>query len=152
MLAFRNKCKRNDEELHKMVRSMDESTTIVEILDDNDTKENSDANSEFSFEPDDENRETMTGKDSQKDLGSVNDTDESEKRRFRPEKVACHICGKLYEMCKLKFHINRHNGKCRSNSSNRSIKFRKFEQCLLFHVGKSPKRLAPDVPPLVLFS
>lgn len=47
MVTFRNKCKRNDDEFRKMIGSDVYETNIkIEILDDNDTKENSVVNAD----------------------------------------------------------------------------------------------------------
>lgn len=124
MLTFRNKAKRNNKELHKMLQDVDESIEskiVIEILDDSDrdsvTNEKFDTNvngSEISLDQDNEYEYAFNGQTEYNypnDMGSVNDTDESEARRYRPpEKVACHICGKLFENYFLQFHINKHNG------------------------------------------
>lgn len=135
MMAFRNKCKRNEEELHRMlqrnenVNESKEEEVLIEILDDSDhdsdtnekTKADADDSDVF-WETADENEYIFnrgTEHDYRKDAGTVNETD-FEVRRYRPpKKVACHICGKLYEHHVLQFHLNKHNGKWRCKFSFR---------------------------------
>lgn len=129
MLAFRNKCKRSNEELQKIKQSLDEAaeSATSEILDedtkeniellidanepDEDTKENIELLIDTN-EPDDQNEYTFkTQTFYRHDVGSLEKAVASDVKRPRPEKVACYICGHLYDSYKLQFHINHHNGK-----------------------------------------
>lgn len=125
MLQFQNKCKRSDAELQKMKRTLgetdDQSHIKIEILDDPDTE----PDVEPKVEPEISYNELMKSNEKsdlfftephqihdtpkRSDLGCINYDP-----RPREQKIACHICGKLYDKNKMKYHINRHNGMCTS--------------------------------------
>ncbi|KAJ6626585.1 Zinc finger protein [Pseudolycoriella hygida] len=98
MVAFRNKCRESNEEFHKRLREDLVDIVKKEILDTNANE------SEFMLWASDDNKETVAEHDTQ-DAG-----EEIVAKRSRLEKVACHICGKLYDVYRLKFHLNKHNG------------------------------------------
>lgn len=115
MLAFQNKCKRSDTELRKMKLNMDMNddhpNIKVEVDDELNIPDMEPDISKIDLESVDENNHVLPGPEIRYDFDSFNITDESYKaKRYRPPRVACHICGKLYETYKLQFHINRHNG------------------------------------------
>lgn len=94
------------------MQTQHEPHILIEIIDDSDTNENSDGNADDSVEPGNDIEHTFHRvNDSQKELRSMNQATEFETRPYRPRRVACHICGKLYEVYAMKFHMNRHNGK-----------------------------------------
>lgn len=127
MLQFQNKCKRSDAELNKMERSVGENDDQIhikaKILDDFDTEPHvlevepviskydgleSKYENEYLFPESQEISETKA----RKNLDCIN-VDSSKIKRRKPEKkIACHICGKLFVVNGLEFHLNMHNGTC----------------------------------------
>lgn len=104
MIAFRNKCKRSNDELHKMIGLVEKTRNVMEIVDE--TKDNSEEDQkEFSFEPDKIFKVEPDFENDQKPF-----VDEFEVKPWRPQKIACHLCGKLYITHEMKFHLNEHNG------------------------------------------
>lgn len=107
--------KRSLEQNVQKIANSKEIAVKIENLDECDIVESA---SKYGFE--DENsieydqEPTMTAKPHSLDRNGKSTSD----KRWRSRKVACHICGKLYEACKLQFHLNQHNGTSEVYHSN----------------------------------
>lgn len=69
----------------------------------------------------DEEENKMTGTQVSNELQNVNQITPADERivvsdkRYRLTKLPCDVCGKMYDSTRLKYHLNRHNGKKRKN-------------------------------------
>lgn len=112
MLAFQNKCKQSDEELHSMKSRLDETKIKTEIFDELDTKDYSAADlGDSLFGADVEFKKELNvdaiDKFSMPNKNTVKDADGPKRCQV---KIACHICGKLYDSYGMKSHMYTHTG------------------------------------------
>ncbi|KAG4074145.1 hypothetical protein HA402_014350 [Bradysia odoriphaga] len=111
MLVFQSKCKRTNEELHKMIGKVPRTGNVIEISDDSDEDE---VGAESLSDQIDEDKykfeNPIAGQISDNNQRAVKETKDFEIKLSSPKKVACHICGKLYLPNKLKYHLNEHTG------------------------------------------
>ncbi|XP_037044181.1 zinc finger protein 431-like [Bradysia coprophila] len=111
MMVFQSKCKRSNEELHKMIGKVPRTGYVIEISDDSDEDERGVESSSDQIVEDEYRFESPgAGQVGENGQRTVKETKVFETKPSRPTKVACHICGKLYLSSKLKYHLNEHTG------------------------------------------
>lgn len=128
MLDFQNNCRRSNEKLQMMKKSLeqdaDDSLAKIEILEEIEILGDFDSNGNVIYGEEDilgSENESFDEVNYTSHVGNISsspdpnfteNTEENKSFKHSPQKIACHICGKLYEVYKMKYHLNTHNGTC----------------------------------------